>query len=168
SSMPSSARRLANSSYVTPWRLSSALMKRRARSSHPCALRITTSGRMQNKVSIYDNFSVDKPNPYVSISAINMADMEMSNLSRDQQIQAISALTEGVSIRATERLTGVHRDTIMRLGVRVGQGCAAVHDSLMRGLQVNRVEIDEVWAFVGKKRTQVKPGDGPEVGDQYA
>jgi len=38
--------------------------------------------------------------------------------SRDQQIAVISALTEGCSIRATERLTSIHRDTIMRLGIR--------------------------------------------------
>ncbi len=38
----------------------------------------------------------------------------------DRQVEVISALTEGVSIRATERLTDIHRDTIMRLGVRVG------------------------------------------------
>jgi hypothetical protein len=48
----------------------------------------------------------------------------MNVLSRNQQIAVISALTEGCSIRATERLTGIHRDTIMRLGVRVGGGCA--------------------------------------------
>jgi len=52
----------------------------------------------------------------------------MNILSRDQQIQIIAALTEGMSIRAVERLTGVHRDTIMRLGARVGTGCAALHD----------------------------------------
>ena len=52
----------------------------------------------------------------------------MNILSRDQQITAISALTEGCSIRATERLTGIHRDTIMRLGVRLGDGCAGLHD----------------------------------------
>ena len=48
------------------------------------------------------------------------------NLSRDQQIDVIAAFTEGMSIRAVERLTGIHRDTIMRLGVRVGEGDAAV------------------------------------------
>ena len=48
----------------------------------------------------------------------------MSLLSRDQQIQVIGCLTEGMSIRAIERLTGIHRDTIMRLGARVGRGCA--------------------------------------------
>ena len=45
----------------------------------------------------------------------------MSLLSRDQQIQVIGCLTEGMSIRAVERLTGIHRDTIMRLGARVGR-----------------------------------------------
>jgi hypothetical protein len=38
--------------------------------------------------------------------------MATSILSRDQQIQVIGALTEGVSIRSIERMTGIHRDTI--------------------------------------------------------
>lgn len=58
----------------------------------------------------------------------------MNILSLDKQIAVISALCEGMSIRATERLTGIHRDTIMRLGVRVGNGCARVHDAMMRDL----------------------------------
>ncbi len=43
----------------------------------------------------------------------------MNILPHDRQVQVIAALTEGVSIRATERLTGIHRDTIMRLGTSV-------------------------------------------------
>jgi transposase-like protein len=70
---------------------------------------------------------------------------------RDQQIAVISALTEGVSIRSVERLTGIHRDTIMRLGARVGRGCAELHDRRMVGIRVGRLELDELWAFVGKK-----------------
>ena len=57
----------------------------------------------------------------------------MNILSSDKQIAAISALTEGCSIRATERLTDIHRDTIMHLGVRVGEGCARLHDRMLRG-----------------------------------
>ena len=79
----------------------------------------------------------------------------------------IGALTEGCSIRAVERLTGAHRDTIMRLSVRVGEGCAIVHDRLMRRLNVNLLQLDEVWAFIGKKQKRLKPGDSPEKGDQY-
>jgi len=46
----------------------------------------------------------------------------MNVLPLDKQIAVISALTEGCSIRTTERLTSIHRDTIMRLAARVGFG----------------------------------------------
>src|SRR5438445_9794049 len=91
----------------------------------------------------------------------------MNILPRDQQIQVIGALTEGLSIRAIERMTGVHRDTIMRLGARVGRGCAELHDRTMVGLRVGRLELDELWAYVGKKQRHLKRGDSPEKGDQY-
>ena len=76
----------------------------------------------------------------------------MNVLPFDKQSAIVSALVEGVSIRATERLTGVHRDTIMRLGSRVGEGCAMLHDRIMRNLNVGRVELDEAWSYVGKKQ----------------
>ena len=80
-------------------------------------------------------------------------DCPMNILPHDKQIAVISALTEGCSIRATERLTGIHRDTIMRLGVRVGDGCAELHDRLMQFVQVNRLELDELWSYVGRSRS---------------
>ena len=91
----------------------------------------------------------------------------MSLLSRDHQIQIIGCLTEGMSIRAIERLTGIHRDTIMRLGARMGRGCAELHDRIMVGLRVGRIEMDELWAFVGKKQRHLKRTDSAEKGDQY-
>ena len=90
----------------------------------------------------------------------------MNILPFDKQIAAIAALTEGCSIRATERLTDIHRDTIMRLGVRVGEGCARLHDHMMRGLQVPILEFDEVWGYVGKKQRRTEPGE-TDKGDQY-
>jgi hypothetical protein len=57
-----------------------------------------------------------------------------SVLNIDKQIAIIGALAEGSSIRSIERLTGVHRDTIMRLGVRVGRGCGMLLDSKMQDL----------------------------------
>jgi IS1 family transposase len=93
----------------------------------------------------------------------------MNILSRDQQIQIVAALTEGMSIRAIERLTGIHRDTIMRLGAKVGRGCAALHDGMFVGIRSGRLELDELWAYVGRKRRQhQKPGaDSPVTGEQY-
>jgi len=75
----------------------------------------------------------------------------MNILPRDKQIEILSALTEVMSIRSTERLTGAHRDTVMRLGVRAGMGCARLHDYRMVGLRIGRLELDEVWSYVGKK-----------------
>jgi len=91
----------------------------------------------------------------------------MNILSRDKQIEIIAALTEGCSIRAVERLTDTHRDTIMRLGVRVGRGCARLHDYRMLGLRVGRIELDELWSFVGKKQRRVTRKDEAVTGDQY-
>lgn len=46
----------------------------------------------------------------------------------ERQTQVISTLVEGNSIRSAERMTGIHRDTIMRLMVRLGEGCDALMD----------------------------------------
>jgi IS1 family transposase len=90
-----------------------------------------------------------------------------NNLNKDKQITVIAALTEGSSIRAIERMTGVHRDTIMRLGVRVGQGCTALMDETMQDLPCKRLEMDEIWGFVGKKEKHVKVDDPPELGSVW-
>lgn len=91
----------------------------------------------------------------------------MNVLSRDQQIAIIACLTEGRSIRATERITGIHRDTIMRLGERVGRGCAELHDRMMVGIRAGRLELDEIWGFVGKKQKRVERHAISHKGDQY-
>jgi len=88
-------------------------------------------------------------------------------LSTDKQVAVISALTEGSGIRQIERITGVHRDTIMRLGVRVGKGCANVLDRKMRDLACNHLQFDEIWGFIGKKERHCTPDDSPEVGDVW-
>jgi hypothetical protein len=71
----------------------------------------------------------------------------------------MAALTEGCSIRATERVVGVHRDTVLRLGVRVGEGCARLHGGMMRDLQVPVIELDEQRSFVGMKQKPVLAGE---------
>jgi transposase len=70
----------------------------------------------------------------------------MNILPRDKQIQIIAALTKGMSIRAIERLTGIHRDTIMRLGVRVGRGCDDQRPHV-RWHRSGLIEFDEVWGM---------------------
>ncbi|HEY6188675.1 MAG TPA: IS1 family transposase [Pyrinomonadaceae bacterium] len=89
-------------------------------------------------------------------------------LKKDKQIAVIAALAEGMAIRQIERMTDIHRDTIMRLGVRVGQGCARIMDEKMRGLNCERIEVDELWGFIQKKKRNLKANDNPrEVGDVW-
>jgi IS1 family transposase len=88
-------------------------------------------------------------------------------LNLDKQIAIIGQLAEGSSIRSIERITGVHRDTIMRLGVRVGQGCTAMMDRTMRDLSCTRLEMDEIWGFVGKKEAHVTKEDEVGVGSVW-
>lgn len=91
----------------------------------------------------------------------------MNVLSRDQQISIVSALTEGLGVRATARITGIDRKTVARLALRLGRGCAELHDRTMVGIRTGRLELDELWAFVGKKQKRVERHETFAKGDQY-
>ena len=92
----------------------------------------------------------------------------MNNLKAEKQEAAIAALVEGNSIRSTERMVGVHRDTIMRLLVSVGEGCEALLNDKMRNLPCRRIQVDEIWSFVQKKQRHItSEDDETRVGDQY-
>jgi IS1 family transposase len=92
----------------------------------------------------------------------------MNTLSLDKKTTAISMLCEGNSIRAVERITGVHRDTIMRLGVRMGEGCQRIMDEKMRNLPCRLLQVDEVWGYVGmKQKTAFRNRATGDVGDVW-
>lgn len=86
----------------------------------------------------------------------------------DKQATAISMLSEGNSIRSVERMTGIHRDTVMRLGVRVGQACQQLMHESMRGLDCKQIQVDEIWGFIGKKAKNADEQDESEgLGDVW-
>lgn len=93
----------------------------------------------------------------------------MNRLKREKQVMIISLLVEGNSIRSIERVTGVHRDTIMRLGVKVGQHCHQLHDKHMHGFHSRYLQADEIWTFCGKKegRLSLEEWGDVRLGDQY-
>ena len=92
----------------------------------------------------------------------------MNKLKPEKKSSVIRALVEGSSIRSTERMTGVHRDTITRLLLDVGGACGEMLDGLMKGLHCRRIEVDEVWCYVGKKQRHILDTDNSnEVGDFY-
>jgi IS1 family transposase len=93
----------------------------------------------------------------------------MNILLRDKQIEIIGMLCEGVGQRAVSRLTQTDRKTVARLALAIGKGCAELHDRMMVGLHVHRIECDELWSYVGHKRNpqKGKPRRLPIFGDMY-
>jgi IS1 family transposase len=92
----------------------------------------------------------------------------MNILKAEKQEMAIATLVEGTSIRSVERMTGIHRDTIMRLMVRIGQNCENILDSYMHNLTCKNIQVDEIWCFVGKKQRHLNETDNrEELGDQW-
>lgn len=91
------------------------------------------------------------------------------NLSFEKKILVLSGLVEGASIRSIERMTGVNRNTIMTLLRKAGEKAQETLDREMVGLQSKRVQVDEIWCFVGKKQKQCTVEEKKEgyYGDQY-
>ena len=85
----------------------------------------------------------------------------------DAVIRAIQCLVEGCSIRSTERLTGLNRNTIMRLLIVAGEHCARLMDNRMRNLSCKYLQVDELWCFVQKKSRHLRYVNAPEIGDQW-
>src|ERR1039457_2993297 len=81
----------------------------------------------------------------------------MNRLDSAQRAQVLRCLIEGRSIRSTSRLTGVAINTVVKLAVDAGRACADYQDRTMRNLKCDRMQVDEIWAFVYAKEKNVTP-----------
>ena len=92
--------------------------------------------------------------------------VSMNRLTRDKQIQVVKALVEGCSIRATVRMTGAAKNTIQKLLIELGAACEAYQHEHLMNLPCRRIQVDEIWSFVGAKQKQVNAG-AHGVGDVW-
>jgi len=76
-------------------------------------------------------------------------------ISTAKKIAVITALVEGCSVRSTVRMTGVSKGAVLRLLVSVGAACADYQDRIIRNVAAKRVQVDEIWSFVGCKEKNV-------------
>ena len=79
----------------------------------------------------------------------------MNKLSYEKWTQVITALVEGCSINSTSRMTGVAKNTILKLLRDVGMACADFQDRVLRGLSCQRIQCDEIWQFCYAKEKNV-------------
>jgi len=70
-------------------------------------------------------------------------------------MRIVAALVEGNSIRATCRMTGAAKGTVLKLLGDLGAACLVYQDMHLRGLTCRRVQCDEVWAFCYAKEKNV-------------
>jgi len=75
----------------------------------------------------------------------------------EQKTRVVAALVEGNSIRSTVRMTGVAKNTVIKMVLDLADGCAAYHDKHVRNLKVRRLQCDEIWQFVGSKARNTSP-----------
>ena len=88
-----------------------------------------------------------------------------ATMSRAESV--IRLLVEGNSIRSVERITEMHRDSIVRLLVLVGERCEQMLERKIRAVPVSDVQCDEMWGFIGCKEKN-KSADSPATfGDAY-
>jgi IS1 family transposase len=88
----------------------------------------------------------------------------MNKLSTAKRSQIVAALCEGVSIRATCRLTGAAKGTVLKLLVDLGGAAERYQDETLRGLKCRRIQCDEIWSFVYAKSKNVPEAHAGEFG----
>lgn len=79
----------------------------------------------------------------------------MNQLDTKRRAQVVAALVEGNSIRATVRMTGVAKGTILKLLADLGSACSEYQDRTLRNLPCRRIQADEVWSFCYAKAKNV-------------
>ena len=79
----------------------------------------------------------------------------MNKLDRAKQAQVIAALVEGNSVNATVRMTGVAKNTILKLLASLGTACIEYQDKNLRNLKCKRIQCDEIWQFCYAKEKNV-------------
>ena len=88
----------------------------------------------------------------------------MNRLTTAKRLAVVAALVEGNSIRATSRMTGVCKPAILKLLADIGPACAEYHDRIVRHVNANRVQVDEIWQFVYAKAKNVPDEKRGEFG----
>jgi hypothetical protein len=79
----------------------------------------------------------------------------MNKLSIKDRARILACLVEGNSIRATVRMTGAAKNTVVKLLADVGAGCAVYQDKTLRNRPCKRVQRDEIWSIVYAKAKNV-------------
>lgn len=131
---------------------------------HSCQIQCKRFGKHRNGLQRYrcnqctKTFTEDHQRP-----------LDEMRLPLDRAENVLRLLLEGMSVRSVERVTSVHRDTILRLLVLAGERCQRLMDEKIKGIEVADVEVDEIWGYVFKKEGHKwdSEANNQTIGDAY-
>jgi IS1 family transposase len=78
--------------------------------------------------------------------------VNMNRLSTADRTRVVASLVEGNTVRATVRMTGVAKNTIVKLLIELGAACSKYQDERIRSVRSRRLQCDEIWSFIGGKQ----------------
>ncbi len=82
----------------------------------------------------------------------------MNKLDTQDRVRVVAALIEGVGVNATCRMTGVAKNTVLKLLRELGEACDEYQDKHVRNVKSKRVQCDEIWSFCYAKDKNVPAG----------
>ena len=86
----------------------------------------------------------------------------------DKSVTVLNMLLEGMSIRASSRMTGMKPDTICDMILTVGENCERFLKSAVKDVPAETIELDELWSFVRMKaRTKERKRIKDDSGDSW-
>jgi len=91
----------------------------------------------------------------------------MKKLTTQQRAAVLRCLIEGVSIRATSRITGAAKNTIVKLLEQAGEACEAYQSEHFHNLPCKVIQLDEIWSFVGCRDRNKADAIGQHPGDVW-
>jgi IS1 family transposase len=88
-------------------------------------------------------------------------------IAREKRLQILAGLASGLPQRRVADALQINRGTVAHYSLLFGEGAQRLHNHLVRNLNCEHVQVDEIWAYVAKKKKRVKPGDPESVGEHW-
>jgi len=129
---------------------------------HCCSGNCRKSGAYRNKNRVVQRYACDRCGKSFSESQ----PLDGLRVDFKQACNVVHLLCEGMGIRAIERFTRLHRDTVLSILETAGEKCARLLDEKVRGLSCQFVQVDEVHGFCYSKAQNTEIGD-VERGEQF-
>ena len=101
------------------------------------------------------SINIDRMHYLIDIAFTSKHNRNMNRMDTARRTQVVRCLVEGCSINSTVRMTGAAKHTVLKLLVELGAACTDFLDEVMQNLPCERIQVDEIWQFVGCKQKNV-------------